>query len=228
MPSVKTHLLNPVLWLRCGYVLCLTIAVLWTIAPSAGAGSEPEDTAIIRCDPAPAIQLNTTTISVDMYVENVVDMYGADAKLLFDSTALQVVDAYSGQTGVQIQPLAGFLAPDFVIRNTADNSVGSAWYAVTQNGQVHPNPVSGSGAIARLTFQALEAGAYVLPFDSVYKLAKKLGDVIPAITQACSISFWGPINLSIVRAGAANTLSWSYLGSDVHHAEVWYSETMPY
>lgn len=220
--------------------LLLVLIAAWAGTAQAGAGDDPPATAVplraavplaagtlIRCNPHPASQLQTSILSIDLYVQDVVNLYGADAKLLFDGRQLQVVDADPATAGTQIQPLSGFLSPDFVIKKIADNTAGFAWYA---NTQLNPsNPVSGSGAIARVTFQALEAGSFSLPFASNYKLTDRLGTTIPATTQTCIVSFWGPINLTIRRDGATtNTLTWSYLGSDVHHAEVWRSTTNPY
>lgn len=187
----------------------------------------PDADATIRCDPAPASQFNGNTININLYLENVADLYGADVKLLFDVVNLQVVDASPAEPGIQLLPLAGFLAPDFVLRKIGDNVSGSAWYAVTQ---LNPHlPVTGSGPIVRVTLQALRAGTFVLPFDNTYKLANRQGMRIPAIALPCTITFWGPINLAISRSGVAtNSLTWSYLGSDVHHAEVWRSTTAPY
>lgn len=93
---------------------------------------------------------------VEVWVENVSGLYGADIQLSFDPTLLAVLDANSAQPGVQVMPRADLLAPDLVVRRDADNGVGTIWYAVTQ---LNPRlPVSGSGALFSFTARALAPG----------------------------------------------------------------------
>jgi hypothetical protein len=164
-------------------------AVVVAGVPSPQAGSRPNADAIVRCQPVNASGPADTTLDVDIYVENVADLYGADVRLSFDVSVAQVVDADAGLGGVQIQPLSGFLIPDFVIRKTADNTAGTLWYAVTQ---LNPNaPVSGSGTLARVSFRALKPGTFTMPF-TYQKLAKRDGGQILAGTQACIVNFMPP------------------------------------
>lgn len=83
-------------------------------------------------------------------------MYAADVRLAFDPAVIEVVDADSEKDGTQIEPLDGFLSPDWVLRDTADNANGTAWYAATQ---MNPSrPVTGTGDLARITFRGLKRG----------------------------------------------------------------------
>ena len=67
-----------------------------------------------------------------MYIDDVVGLNGVDLRISFFNTAIaQVVDQLPA-TGVQIQPLNTFLQPDFVVRNTANNTAGTIRYAATQ------------------------------------------------------------------------------------------------
>ena len=52
-----------------------------------------DDPAIVRCEPSVVSGPATTTLTVDLYVENAVNLYGADIRITFDTTAAQVVDA---------------------------------------------------------------------------------------------------------------------------------------
>ncbi len=141
---------------------------------------------IVRCDPATVVGPMGGAVNVDIYVENVVELYGADVRLSFDTTALQVVDADPAASGVQIQLLDTFLSPDFVVRKVADNDAGTIWYAATQ---VNPSEaVSGSGPLARITFSALRPGAFTLPI-TYYKLARRDSLEIPATAQGCAVTF---------------------------------------
>ena len=144
------------------FLALTTAAVLLLLARpmlvSSQGGSEP----IVRCAPLEASEWAGTSITIDMYIENVVDLYAADERLAFDATGLQVEDANNyPDDGVQIEPLDDLMKPDYVIKKDADNSEGTIWYAATQ---VSPTmQVTGSGSIARITFDAIRAGTYTLP-----------------------------------------------------------------
>lgn len=176
-------------WQRCGLALLIAgaiLALLWLVmGPSAQAGAA-SDTALVRCEPSLAIGPATTTLSIDIFVENVTGLYGADIQLIFDTMAAQVVDADPFMPGVQIQPLAGFLSPDFVIRREADNNTGLIWYAVTQ---VNPSPpATGSGAVARVTFQPQSPAAFIMPVVN-HQLAAAGGVPLASTAQSCTVLF---------------------------------------
>jgi hypothetical protein len=145
---------------------------------------------IVRCEPrlpAPGIVgANPVDVVVDMYIENVVDLYGVDLRVsFFDTTIAQVVDQLPA-TGVQNQPLDTFLQPDFVVRNTVDNTAGTMRYAATQ---LSPNvPVGGSGPVARITFHGLQAGTFTMTWGTV-ELSDIDGRKLSATTQPCVVSF---------------------------------------
>jgi hypothetical protein len=168
-------------------VVALAALSLAALGDAAAAPEGPGmDDALVRCEPAVALGPATATLAVDIYVEDVVDLYGADIRLLFDTTYAQVVDADPFAPGVQIQPLAGFLSPDFVIRREADNSTGLIWYAVTQ---INPSPpASGSGALARVTFQPQSTAAFTMPVTN-HQLAAPGGVPIPSTAQPCAVVF---------------------------------------
>ena len=150
------------------------------------AARSPEDGAIVRCDPLNASGTVGQDLVIDIYVQDVVDLYGADVRLSFDTTIAQVVDADSTLAGTQIQPLATFMSPDFVIKKEANNSAGTIWYAATQ---LNPNqPVSGSGPLARVTLRAVAAGSFAMPITSA-QLSKAGGIPIPVTIQDCSVTF---------------------------------------
>jgi len=168
-------------------VYLAAVVVAGVLSPQEGSRLNADT--IIRCQPVNASGPADTTLDVDIYVENVAELYGTDVRLSFDVSVAQVVDADAGTSGVQIQPLNGFLAPDFVIRKMADNTAGTLWYAVTQ---LNPNEsVSGSGSLARISFRALKPGTFTMPF-TYQKLAKRDGSQILAVTQDCVISFTLP------------------------------------
>ena len=158
-----------------------------------GAGTAAEARAasasVVRCNPTVAVGQADKTVDVDIYVENVVDLYGGDVRLSFDPTLLQVVDIDPNANGVQILLLDEFISPDFVIRKNADNTIGTIWYAATQ---VNPSePVSGSGPLARITFQPLQAGTFTMPI-TYQKIVRRDGTQIESIAIDCRITFIEP------------------------------------
>ncbi|MGB0386777.1 MAG: FG-GAP-like repeat-containing protein [Ardenticatenaceae bacterium] len=103
--------------------------------------------------------LTTTMLSdlvtVEIRADNLQNLYGAQLELAFDPSILEVVDAYSSVSGVQIED-GTFLVPDTTISNSADNSNGTIKYSISLLGS-KPG-VSGSGTLARITFRTLTTG----------------------------------------------------------------------
>ena len=82
--------------------LCAIVALLAATGPLA-AQDEPSfavktrsNEAIVRCDPSTLHAFVGTTVSVTIYVQDVVDLYGLDVRLMFDPAFVQVVDADPG------------------------------------------------------------------------------------------------------------------------------------
>jgi hypothetical protein len=72
-----------------------------------------------------------------------------------------VIDANLGKPGVQIDP-AECPQPDFIARNSADNTAGTIKYAVTQ---LSPTPAfSGDCTVAHIHFAAQEATPTMVTF----------------------------------------------------------------
>jgi len=128
--------------------------------------------------PASEVQVGDA-ISVDIVIEDVADLYGVDVRLSFDPALLEVQDADPGTAGVQIQQ-GTFPAPDFVVKNEADNSAGTIWYAVSQMNPTEP--VSGSGVAFSVTFKGLAEGTSSVAF-TYQKIVERDGNEIPVTTQ---------------------------------------------
>lgn len=142
-------------------------------------------TAVTRCEPLFVAGSVGSSVDVDLYVAHAANLYGADIKYTFDPSIVQVVDADPFMPGVQIQPLGGFLSPDLVIRRDANNATGTIQYAVTQ---LNPSqPVTGSGSLARVTFQPIAQGRFVMP-DNGSILAAYGGSAIPSIGLPCIVT----------------------------------------
>lgn len=193
--AVRLSICNLRLWaslLLAGAVagLGLSLALVLPPALNAAATSPPQtQTTTVRCEPDLLIAAMGASASVAIYVQDVVDLYGLDVRMQFDPAYAQVVDADPGVSGVQIQPLSGFVSSDFVVRRSADNTTGVIHYAVTQ---VAPSPpASGSGAVARIELRGVQPGVIAVPFTQI-ELARNDGSIIPATTQACTWQFSQP------------------------------------
>ncbi len=88
--------------------------------------------------------------SVEIRVNNVIELYAVDIKMKYDSARLQVADADTRADGVQIQP-GQVPRPDFVAVNSADNRTGVVRYVVTQLGEAPA--LSGGGVVATVFWQ---------------------------------------------------------------------------
>ena len=119
---------------------------------------------------------------IEVWVEDIVDLYGADVRLSFNPTMFTVLDSDPILPGIQIQPVGDFLAPDFLVKNSADNTSGTIWYVVSQAGDIHPNPVDGSGVLFRFVLRVIGDGNGEL--DITYsKLSNKNGEEIPSLSS---------------------------------------------
>lgn len=135
-------------------------------APSVKQSASPttlniQEEAILKIQPEISVVKADDTLTLEILVENVSDLMGADVALQFDPAVLQAQDAVSNEDGVQIQP-GPFLSPDFQVINTVDNQAGAAQYTLVQ--LAPSKPAGGSGVLATITFKAIAAGVSQLTF----------------------------------------------------------------
>lgn len=126
------------------------------------------------------------TVTVDIRISNVNNLFGADVRLTFDSNILEVVDANSLVPGIQITPgtfpdIGG--GQGFVAENSVTN--GNIGYAVTLLSPAPP--VSGSGTLATITFRGKNSGTSNISFTSVL-LSDSSANQIPATSSGGSIT----------------------------------------
>ena len=119
------------------------------------------------------------TVTLDIRVDGVERLYGAQVELFFDPELVEVVDAYDFLPGVQIEE-GEFLIPDATFRNLVDNNNGVIQYTVSLQGD-KPG-VSGGGVLARVTFHGLKAGLGTVGFTRVILSDPQSGQlsVLPA------------------------------------------------
>ena len=110
--------------------------------------------------------------TLDLYIRinDVANLYGADVRLAFDPTVLQVV---------ALQELDGILqSPYYIASQEFDNTAGTLWLALTQ---LNPtSPVTGTGDFARVTFRAAGLATDSTVMISYSKLSNPNGVEIPA------------------------------------------------
>lgn len=186
---------------RLARALVVTLAAIsllalgpWALAPVAASPHLQGGTTTIRCDPTTATGvIGEADVVVDMYVQDIVGLYGVDLRLTFAPAIATVVDKGSA-TGVQFEALSGFLQPDYVARNTADNTAGTLRYAATQTSPTVP--ATGSGPVARITFHGLQVGSFTMPWTSV-ELSDRNGVSIPATLEPCVVRIQSPLAVKV-------------------------------
>lgn len=190
--------------LRYGALIALLL-VLAGISPHA---AQAQATPVVTC--TSVVGELTDNLSVDILVNDITGLYGVDIIGTFDTRIAQVVDANTTRPGVQIQPLYTFFSPDFVVRDGVDTVAGTYNFASTQ---VAPStPVSGSGAVFRVTFHALTYGIFTINFTK-HELVNIDGGKLAHTTQSCTVRFRSPLAVELAgaeatRDGRAVVLAW--------------------
>lgn len=134
-----------------------------------------------------AVNANTT---VNIRVEGVTDLYGAEVHISFSPGVVQVVDA-DGNGGNGIQVAAGDLFSGknaFNALNAANNSTGVIDYAISLLGE--PAGVTGAGNLLSITFRGAGQGLSAVAFVSVM-LASRVGGQITATSANGAITVTG-------------------------------------
>jgi hypothetical protein len=144
------------------------IALLTTlIAPAAAISSGIKTEASVAINPPISVTRIGQTITVELYLNSVTDLWGGQVALDFDPAILKVVDA-AGNPATKIQR-GTFLNPARVteVINVADNTAGRIEYAATLRNDPH-NPVppaSGSGSFAIIKFKGIALGSSPVTFS---------------------------------------------------------------
>jgi len=168
-------------WCAIGVLLSLLLVPPLT-APAHAQGSP-----VVRLEPAAAQVEVGETLSVEIVVENVSNLFGVEVHLVFDPALLEVVDADAGMAGVQVD-LGPFLSVDYTPQNTVDQGTGHIDFGYSQMPPATGR--SGSGTIATITFRGKAAGVSPLTFSNVI-LADPDANPIPATTQNGDVTVGG-------------------------------------
>ncbi|RLC67101.1 MAG: hypothetical protein DRI48_03165 [Chloroflexi bacterium] len=163
----------------------LTLLLIMLFTAPVGSGMAQGTRVVV--DPSNTEVAVGATAMVDIRVEDVTDLFGAEVHLEFNPALLEVVDADPDKDGVQIQP-GTFLVPYFTAVNSADQANGKVHFAVSQ-GPDH-QPVSGSGVLATITFRGKAANTSALNFLNVI-LSAPGGVPITTDTEGGTITVTG-------------------------------------
>lgn len=174
-------------------VFCLV--VLAGLLLAAVPGATVAQAASVLVQPGSQSIATGGTATVDIRVENVTDLYGAEVHLTFSPSILQAQDG-DGDPSNGVQVIKGDIFAgkfDFPAVNRINNSTGQIDYAVSLLGE--PSGVTGSGTLCRITFQGAAPGLSAIAFVSVM-LATRTGGQISASTVNGTVT---------VTAGVTNT-----------------------
>jgi hypothetical protein len=113
-------------------------------------------TAVVRVEPA-VLEIGDGQVeTVQIVLENAVEVYGIEVRASFDPAVVEVVDSNPDTPGVQLIP-GPFIQPDFLVRNEADNVEGTLQYVATQ---VNPTePVTGTGVVFSIMLRGKGQGS---------------------------------------------------------------------
>ena len=154
------------------------------MAPLAAA----QGSAAVSVDPSAATVGVGETVVVNVRVQDVSDLFGADVRLEYDPGIVEVVDANTLVPGTQISSgdfpdISG--GKGFVAQNTVNPDEGTIGYAMTLLSPAAP--VSGSGTLASITFRGKAQGSSDITFTSVL-LSDVSANQIPASRTGGAIS----------------------------------------
>ncbi len=187
--------------------------------------AQPNAATITLESSAAAIQ-GCQEVVLDVWVNDVTGLYGADVEVSFDPSLMEVVDADTLTPGVQV--IRGPLLQDplFIVRDTADNSLGTMRFAATQ---LNPAPeVNGSGILFSARLRGKSGGTSALHF-SLASLGGRGGVGISASAVDGSLEAAPPVAPSISAAGLnASDLRLSWTASTGVAGYDLFRSTQPY
>lgn len=186
-------------------LLIIMLAASADVALSAGP-AKPSGTCggsgtVICIDPVTQTIGQNQVTTVDIRIDNVANLYGADVVLSYNKFILCAQDASHpcpNQTSVQLTPgpllTSGGPGTYFMLLDYANNSNGTIESSINL---LNPSqPITGSGVLATITFVGL--GGPQSPIHFTYaKLGDQNGFQIPATTQDGVINVSGPTAVSL-------------------------------
>jgi hypothetical protein len=157
-------------------LLIWVIAVCWLIARADALrlGCVLAQTPVVRFEPA-SVEIEVgQEAEIQIYIDNVDELYGIDLRFEFTAGLIEVLDVDDASTGIQLQP-GSFPYPDYMARNLVDNVEGTGLYTVVQ---LSPRePARGSGAVATIRLRGAIPGTCLFGMPYVRAVTSDAIDV---------------------------------------------------
>jgi hypothetical protein len=159
------------------FILLFVLTLLLTTSPALA-----QNGANVYLQP---VESTGDTVTVDVMIDNISNMYGAEFRLRYDPAILAVQDLNAEQNGLQIE--VGTLLPidkGFVVANKIDETTGEIVFAMTL---LNPAPpAEGSGPLARVSFKVLQNSPTTLNIEHAKLVAADL-QTIPSQTGSMNL-----------------------------------------
>ncbi len=167
-----------------GIAACLLAAQIFTAPAAAQSGG-----AVILFDPQ-TLEIGLDQVEkIDLILDNASDIYALDLRGSFDPRVVELVDMDLKQDGVQMVP-GNFPKPDFLVRNSGDNSAGTFMYVLTQ---VNPTPpANGKGVVLSLYFKGKLNGQSSKLAVTFIESADRRGNKLPVKAAEISLKVVAP------------------------------------
>lgn len=164
--------------LKKSFYTALLFSALSTLSAQASA-AEPTLTLVAPLSPV----VQGSVVDLDLWIADAVDLYAYQFTLSFNASVLQAIGVTEGSF------LAGG-GTTFADLGTIDNSLGSIALVFNTLQSAIPG-VSGSGSLARISFNVANVGSSVMSFSDAIFLNSNLGDltvtVQPLTLQAVAV-----------------------------------------
>jgi hypothetical protein len=168
---------------RISIIAVLVFLLLALIFSATLATDESPDAALLWLNPANSTVPIGESTDIFIQLDDVTNVYGAELNIGFDPSILAVVDADAGEAGIQISE-GTCPAPDFVLKNDANNTAGTIEYVLTQ---LNPTPPCDGGTVATIEFECLADGINSIAFTHSL-ISDPNGIVIFAPTQDATLT----------------------------------------
>lgn len=158
------------------------VKVAETAAPQAPTVQQ----ALARLEPHSFSIDGSTPVSVDVVLDDLVDLYGVEVHLAFDPALVKVADSDPDFPGVQTSPGSAFPSGSgFVALNQVDNDQGTIDFAVTL---LNPaKPLHGTIVVASFSMQGVSSGSVDIKFAQVL-LADRDGNPLRVSSEGVTLA----------------------------------------
>jgi hypothetical protein len=156
-------------------LFCATVASFLFLMVSVGAGAP-----IVQIDPVSQSVVQGNSLSVEVVVSDVIDLYAFQFDLAFDPAVLQAVSSSEG-------PFLSSTGTTFFVPGAIDNTNGLISFVADT--LIGPVPgVNGNGDLASISFTALASGTSFLNLSNLLFLDSALNEIGNLTTTGGSVT----------------------------------------